>query len=251
MRLTDAPARPTAAERVRSVLAAAQTMTVVTERGRTEVFRAGSGRLTDRLPLRRLLPPAPGARCALPGGEGAAATLEFTDIAPISVRDRIRARVVLPGWLCADGVAPGLWCLAIERAVLCTADGEATVGLQELLTAPTDPLAVPEAGMLTHLAGHHGDLVPVLMRLVEPRLRQAVVRAVPLALDRYGITLRLEYARHHRDVRLAFGAPVDEAVQIRRRIQSLLVAAHRAPYRGPGTAHLGHGVQEGRGAQES
>lgn len=93
------------------------------------------------------------------------------------------------------------------RAVLQTARGISYIGLDELDAAAPDPLAPYEAGMLTHLLDDHADLVTLLLRLVRPMPTAAVARALPVAMDRYGITLRLEEQRGHRDVRLPFPSP--------------------------------------------
>lgn len=61
--------------------------------------------------------------------------------------------------------------------------------------------------MLTHLVDDHGELVPLLLRLVQPQPDKGVKRILPLAMDRYGVTLRLEYSGSHRDVRLPFAKP--------------------------------------------
>ncbi|KJY24430.1 DUF2470 domain-containing protein, partial [Streptomyces katrae] len=53
------------------------------------------------------------------------------------------------------------------------------------------------------------------------------LRALPLALDRYGITLRLEERTGHHDVRLPFPSPLDDVEQSGTQIQALLSAARR------------------------
>ncbi|MFD3543954.1 DUF2470 domain-containing protein [Streptomyces sp. NPDC058662] len=249
MRTSGAPAtpadRPTAAERVRSILAAAHSMTVVTDGLRTEVRHLDG---TDVLGGLHLHPadPAAGLPPAPRSGDRPAIRLEFTDIAPTPVRDRVRARVTVLGRLLtpyadtgADFAAgPGAaaetgrsTCVEFEEAVLETDDGFASVGLEELDAACPDPLAGYEAGMLTHLLDDHSDLVTLLLRLVEPLPATAVVRALPLALDRYGITLRLEERRGHHDVRLPFPSPLDDVEQSGAQIQALFSAARRRSHR--------------------
>ncbi|MFF4604974.1 DUF2470 domain-containing protein [Streptomyces sp. NPDC001339] len=183
-----------------------------------------------------------------------AVLLEFTDVAPAAVRDRVRARVTLSGWLTpdaasgrgADGEAGagadgegGGGCgtdtptlrLDAVRATLETADGTVAVGLDQLVLAAPDPLAADEAAMLTHLADSHEDVVAQLTRLSDPRLLHSVVRVRPLSLDRYGITLRYEYARGHRDIRVPFPRPVREPAQAGEQVQRLLAAARTCPRR--------------------
>jgi hypothetical protein len=175
-----------------------------------------------------------------------AATLEFTDVSPAPVRDRVRARVTVMGWLSAprahgeedeeDGPSTRASrtgpCMEFARAVLETPTAKASVSLDELMGAAADPLATYEAAMLTHLIDDHTELVTLLMRLVEPRLVQGVRRALPLALDRYGITLRLEYARGHHDVRLPFPSHLTDVDQFGIQLQALRSAARRCSHRG-------------------
>lgn len=149
------------------------------------------------------------------------------------MRDRVRARVLLAGRLLTASrhAAPaGSRCMELAHAVLDTGEERITVGLEELMEADTDPLATCEAGMLTHLVDDHSDIVGLLLRLVKPRLVLGVQRALPVAIDRYGITLRLEYARSHQDARLPFPAPIKDIDQAGVRIHALLNAArHRSP----------------------
>ncbi|WP_030773980.1 DUF2470 domain-containing protein [Streptomyces sp. NRRL F-2664] len=234
MRLFGDPATsaalPTAAERIRSILAAAHSMTVVTDGLRTEVRHLDGGDPMGRLHLHP----------AEPGGHAEyrpASHLEFTDVAPTPVRDRVRARVTVTGRLLTPysdlsaGSGADSTCMEFERAELRTAEGVVHVGLEELDAADPDPLAPYEAGMLTHLLDDHRDLVTLLLRLVRPATAAAVVRALPLAMDRYGITLRLEERRGHRDVRLAFPSPLDDVEQSGAQMQALFSAARRRSHR--------------------
>ncbi|MEU3711030.1 DUF2470 domain-containing protein [Streptomyces catenulae] len=228
MRIFSSPGgRPTDAERVRTILASAQSMTVLTDGARTEVSRHS----TDGTPPRLHLHPAPATSDA-PDAR-TVTTLEFTDIAPLPTRSRVRARLTLTGRLLPpNGREEGSGgCLEFGGAVLTTPTGAASVSLDELLTATPDPLATCEAGLLTHLADGHGNLVPLLLRLVEPCLLQRVRRAVPLALDRYGVTLRLEYPLGHHDVRLPFRRRLHDADQFGAQLRSLLATARRASHR--------------------
>lgn len=233
---------PTDAERVRSVLAAAHSMTVVTDGRRTEIRHLDG---TDPLGRLHLHPAEPGGR----GEHRPAIRMEFTDIAPTPVRDRVRARVTLVGRLLTpytdgsdasaggDG-GSGSTCVEFGRAVLEAPDGSRSyVGLDELDAARPDPLASYEAGMLTHLLDDHAELVTLLLRLVRPRpaadpgAGSAILRALPLAMDRYGITLRLEERRGHRDVRIPFPSPLDDVEQSGAQIQALFSAARRSSHR--------------------
>jgi hypothetical protein len=227
---TDAcAARPTNGERVRTVVAAAGSLMVVTDRHSVEL--AGLHTLDDRGRLLLRVPDdcALAAEVALAPRGIVAAVLKFTDIAPTAVRDRVRARVTLTGWFAPvrgntqeSGVPLRL---DFAHAELETAGGTETVGLDELALACADPLAVYEGDMLTHLVDDHSDVVDLLTRLVDPRLVQGVRRVLPVSLDRYGMTLRLEHANSHHDVRLSFPAPLSDAAEAGDRIQALLAAA--------------------------
>ncbi|MET9320561.1 DUF2470 domain-containing protein [Streptomyces sp. NPDC003038] len=239
MRMSGVPAapadRPTDAERVRSVLTAAHSMTVIADGIRTEVRHLDG---TDVLSRLHLHPTAPAAGNPPPPrhDDRPAIRLEFTDVAPTPVRDRVRARVTILGHLLspyADGGDDSTDCTCMEfgQAILETGDGISYVGLEELDAARPDPLAPYEAGMLTHLLDDHPDLVTLLLRLVQPLPAAAVLRALPVAMDRYGITLRLEERRGHRDVRLPFPSPLDDVEQSGAQIQALFSAARRRSHR--------------------
>jgi hypothetical protein len=151
--------------------------------------------------------------------------LEFADVAPVPVRSRIRARL----WL-AGSLEPEEDQLAFRptRIALRRANGVVVVDLDEYASAQPDPLATVEAGLLTHLAGAHPDAVQRLTRLVDPAGLQGAVRVQPLAVDRHGLTLRIERARDHGDVRLTFHAPADDVEQLTERVHVLLAQAARA-----------------------
>lgn len=219
---------PTDAERVRSILTAAHSMTVVTDGLRTEIRHLDG---SDPLGRLHLHPSEPGGHPE----HRPAIRMEFTDVAPTPVRDRVRARVTLIGQLLTPYSDEGQdsTCVEFGQAVLEASDGTRSyVGLEELDAAHPDPLAPYEAGMLTHLLDDHPELVTLLLRLVHPQVPQAaVVRALPLAMDRYGITLRLEERRGHRDVRLPFPSPLDDVEQSGAQIQALFSAARRRSHR--------------------
>ncbi|MER8187902.1 DUF2470 domain-containing protein [Kitasatospora sp. NPDC094015] len=217
--------RPTSAERVLSVLTSAHSMTVVSDGASAEVRRLDGTGVIGRIHLHDPVPPsAPGPAGRIP------VRLEFTDVAPTAVRDRVRARVTVTGLL-AVPYDPGAesTCMEFGQAVVEDADGRAYVTLDELQRSAPDPLACCEAGLLTHLVDDHPELVPLLLRLVTPG--GGLTRALPLALDRYGLTLRLEYPRTHADVRLPFATPVAGADQAGPQIHALLAKARRLSHR--------------------
>lgn len=219
--------QPSPAERVHSILHAARSMTVISDGRHTEVHRldgTGAGHIHLHTPSQDT-PASPQERRPV--------RLEFTDIAPTAVRDRLRARVTVTGLLTApySDESPQSTCMEFGQALLKDGQGRHFVSLNELCSATPDPIAGSEAGMLTHLVDSHRELVPLLVRLVQPQPAKGMLRAVPLAMDRYGVTLRLEYPSTHRDVRLPFATPVSDIDQAGPQIRGLLAAARRASHR--------------------
>ncbi|MEV8588930.1 DUF2470 domain-containing protein [Streptomyces sp. NPDC051180] len=228
MRPFTAPtARPRPAERVRSILTAAHSMNVVTDGLHQEVHRLdGTG------PMGHIHLHDPSEDCQAAGTDRVPVRLEFTDIAPTPVRERLRARVTLTGLLPAPYVAEATdsTCMEFGQALLEDADGRTYVGLDELQAVEPDPLAGAEAALLTHLVAGHAELVPLLLRLVRPRPDRDLVRVLPVALDRYGLTLRLEHRAGHHDARLPFPTPLTDIDQAGPRIHALLAAARRSSH---------------------
>ncbi|MFC9502487.1 DUF2470 domain-containing protein [Streptomyces sp. NPDC057002] len=218
-------AAPAAAERARSVLAAAWSCSVTAEGTREELVGAHTvtedGRVLVTVPEDSALLAA--AICA-PRGEPSA-VLEFADVAPVPVRNRIRARLWLAGWF---AVEEGQLAFRPTRVVLRQSSGAVVVDVDEFTAAAPDPLTTAEARLLTHLADCHADAVERLTRLVEHDSLHGAVRVRPLAVDRHGLTLRIERARAHGDVRLAFHAPADDVAQLTERMHVLLTQASAA-----------------------
>ncbi|MGW1867782.1 DUF2470 domain-containing protein [Streptomyces mauvecolor] len=217
--------QPTPAERMRSIIVAAHSMTVVTDGHHHEVHHLDGTDLLGRIHLHDPGDPLePG-----PQAPRIPIRLELTDIAPTPVRDRLRARVTLSGLVAAPyrGDSTDSTCVEFGQAVIEDARGRTYITLEQLQEAETDPMAAGEAGMLTHLVDDHPALVPLLLRLVEPRLKSGVVRALPVAMDRYGLTLRLEHAVTHWDVRLPFPTPMTDIDQAGVQFHALLTAARR------------------------
>ncbi|MCF4136067.1 DUF2470 domain-containing protein [Streptomyces sp. Tue 6430] len=216
---------PGVAERARSVLAAAWSCAVTAQGGREEFVGAHTvaddGRVFLRVPEDGALPTA--AICA-PRGEPSA-VLEFADVAPVPVRDRVRARLWLAGWFVPED---GRLAFHATRVVLKEPSGAVVVALDEFAAAAPDPLAAAEAHLLTHLADAHPDAVERLTRLVREESLHGAVRVRPLAVDRHGLTLRVERARAHGDVRLPFHAPADDVAQLTERLHVLLTQAAAA-----------------------
>ncbi|MEO3767276.1 DUF2470 domain-containing protein [Streptomyces sp. B5E4] len=240
------PAAPTPAERVRTILATAGSLTLETDGFRCDLVGLHTAAPGPGGPLLRLRPPADSALAArvvcAPTGD-LPVRLHLTDIAPVEVRDRVRARVMLTGWLAPERAQPEADRLVLgfdpAEALVVTAGagtedpGAAVVDLDELAAAAPDPLAVQESAMLLHLADSHRNAVDALTRLLSPSALHGVVRVHPLALDRHGLTLRLEHPRIHHDTRLPFATPLTDPAEAGPAIQTLLYAAHHCPRRGP------------------
>jgi hypothetical protein len=218
-------AAPSAAERARSVLATAWSCAVTAEGGREEFVGAHTvaedGRVLLSVPEDSALLTA--AICA-PRGEPSA-VLEFADVAPVPVRGRIRARLWLAGRLVPD---EDRLAFRPTRIVLRQSSGALLVDLEEFAAAAPDPLASAEARLLTHLADCHPDAVERLTRLVDHAGLHGAVRVQPLAVDRHGLTLRIERDRAHGDVRLPFHTPADDVAQLTERVHALLSQASAA-----------------------
>lgn len=217
---------PTPAERLRSIIAAAHSMTVVTD-GRSEEVHGLDG--DDPLGRVHLHDPSESHDHRVPR---IPIRLELTDVSPAPVRERVRARVTLSG-LVADPYRADSGestCMELGQAVLQDARGRTYVTLEQIQEAAVDPLATCEAAMLHHLVADHPELVPLLLRLVAPGVKRGLVRALPLAMDRYGITLRLERRAGHEDVRLPFPTPMTEVDQAGLQIHALLTAARRSSH---------------------
>ncbi|MFG2576586.1 DUF2470 domain-containing protein [Streptomyces sp. NPDC048481] len=218
-------AAPAAAERARSVLATAWSCAVTAAGAREEFAGAHTvdddGRVVLRVPEDSALLTA--ALCA-PRGEPSA-VLEFADVAPVPVRHRVRARLWLAGWFTPEG---DRLAFRATRIVLGPPSGAVVVDLDDFAQARPDPLADAEARLLTHLADAHPDAVERLTRLLPPDVLHGAVRVRPLAVDRHGLTLRVERARAHGDVRLPFHAPADDVGRLTERVHVLLGQAAAA-----------------------
>ncbi|MFJ8885002.1 DUF2470 domain-containing protein [Streptomyces sp. NPDC102402] len=220
---------PTPAERVLSILTAAHSMTVVSDGlDPIEVHRLDGTAAMGHIHLHE-----PSEAGPAPAGPRIPVRLKFTDIAPTPVRDRTRARVTVTGLLSApySTESPESTCMEFGQAVFEDHRGRSFVTLDTLQETEPDPIATSEAGMLTHLVDDHNELVPLLLRLVQPQPEKGAKRVLPLAMDRYGVTLRLEYAGAHRDVRLPFAKAVSRLDQAGPQIHALLAAARRASHR--------------------
>lgn len=118
-----------------------------------------------------------------------------------------------------DGYA--LLRLTPDSAVLADTTGAEAVEVTDLLAARPDPFCAIEAHWLQHLDSAHPEMVARLAAVtLPPRLRRGRTR--PLAVDRYGMWLRVEAADGDHDVRLSFPRPVTDVQGLNRAVRALL-----------------------------
>jgi hypothetical protein len=174
-----------------------------------------------------------------------AAVLEITDVAPVSVPHRIRGRAWVSGWLTSvPGLAgPGQTMLRLEVGEARVDDlwGSDSVEPEEFAKASVDPLVAHETELLQHLHSVHGAQMQELCGLLGRRADEAgeqEQRAVPLALDRFGLRVRFLVResggcppdRHSTgekcfDARFDFPEPVRDITELRRAMHTLFEAA--------------------------
>ncbi|MEU6075714.1 DUF2470 domain-containing protein [Micromonospora sp. NPDC047074] len=209
------------------MLVGASSLTLRTAEHRADVVGrhavGGDGRLRLDLPARSQL-----AGALARQGE-AVATIEVTDVAPTPVRDRVRGRGSLTGWLTPvavgadrDGAGDLTVVLDLAAAEVSTAGASTAVDPDEFAAAEPDPLAADEAELLCHLDGQHPHTVRQLCRLVDRRDLRGVRRVTPVRLDRHGLVLRIERAGGQHDARLAFTPMLRHADELGGHIAELL-----------------------------
>ncbi|MEU4567971.1 DUF2470 domain-containing protein [Micromonospora sp. NPDC023956] len=207
---------------MRTLLAGTESLTLRTPDHRADLAGRHTvdpdGRLRLALPVDSRI-----ARHLLVAGE-VAAQVEVTGLAPVPMRDRVRSRATLAGWLTVvdPGGADVVARLDLVTAELVDADGDAPVDPDDLAAARPDPLAADEADLLRHLDDQQQQTVWTLARLVPAPLRREARRVHPLRLDRCGLVLRLESATGHRDVRLPFSRSLRGPDQVPAEIARLL-----------------------------
>ncbi|KJS60924.1 DUF2470 domain-containing protein [Streptomyces rubellomurinus] len=218
---------PTTAERALSLLDTASSLTVRALGEQHDLdtpISVHGSRLRLWAPL-----DAPLTSAAARATGGLAVVLDVTDVAPVAVRDRIRARLTLAGrlhlaHLADNGLGVHLR-VDVAHAVLATPYGTGALTAADLALAAPDPLARHEAALLTHFADEHPDALTVLTRLLDPALLARHPEVRPFALDRHGLVLRLDHPDGHRDVRLVFPQPARDTEDFGHRMHELLTAA--------------------------
>ncbi|TGD89339.1 DUF2470 domain-containing protein [Mycolicibacterium sp. CH28] len=235
---------PTTAERVRSAFVYA-----------TEAMLVAEDVAPATTPVHHLLPGgsfalivprdcALAATTAAAAANGVAAMLELTDYAPLPLREPVRSLVWVRGLVHAVpdnavrslldliatedpnpallevGSGRVLLLLDAESVVVADAAGAETVSVNELLTAQPDPFCEFESAWLRHLDADHPEVLARLAEKLPAALRRGRIR--PLGLDRYGVRLRVEGDDVDHDVRLPFGAPVQDVPGLGRAIRLLM-----------------------------
>ncbi|MGH3716954.1 MAG: DUF2470 domain-containing protein [Micromonosporaceae bacterium] len=210
---------PTPAERARTVLRVAPSVSVLTETDEIELT-AVSGADGAGSPLLIAAGTWPADRL-----DEISCVVHAVDVSPTPLRDRVRGEVWLGGWLAAvpyEGpatitppVGDGLTLLRLEVAEVqlrCRVFGGGLlvdIDPDEYAAATVDPLADGEAEWLSHMMAAHTAEFAQLCALVPEQARPAGSQLRPLALDRYGLLLRIDSDAGHRQVRLPFRTPVD------------------------------------------
>ena len=179
-----------------------------------------------------LAPDSPAVRAATHAEDDElTAVLEITDVAPVAVRHRVRARAWVAGWLTPirDG-RPGQLRLEVGEAAVDDLRGSDPVEPDEFAAASADPFATHEAELLQHLAAAHGGQLDWLCALIGGRDGQCAAPngAVPVALDRFGLRVRFHRDGHTYDARFDFPAPVVSHRELRCAMNALFGAARDA-----------------------
>jgi hypothetical protein len=157
------------------------------------------------------------------------AVLELTDVAPVSVPNRIRGRAWISGWLTSvPGITePGRMMLRLEVGEADIDDlwGTENIEADDFAHAEPDPLIAHETDLLQHLHSSHGEQVRALGTLLGDH-GDVPERAVPLSLDRFGLRVRFtECVGRSFDARFEFPGPVRDIAQLRRAMHTLFEAA--------------------------
>jgi hypothetical protein len=216
--------------RLRSILAATYSLTLRVLG--TEAYVAGRHAVADDGRLRIDLPTGSHLTDHLRQQQETVAMVQVTDLAPTPVRDRVRGRGILTGWLTTKAAPTGndqdlRVVLDLATAELITGGRTISVDPDAFAAARPDPLAAAEADLLCHLDTHHPRTVERLCRLVPTRHLHGVRQVRPVRLDRHGVVLRLELTRGDRDVRLRFRAPLCHPDQLGTEIEVLLRETRR------------------------
>ena len=220
---------PTAAERLRSLLRTASSLDLVVGGRRMQLMDSHTTDADGRVLL--AVPDDCALALDLVAGQ-LPARIEITDVAPVAMRDRVRARAVIEGLLTVFGPHPRGRDIRAIVTVLDLVSAELTEGgtvvavtPEQFAAAAPDLLASRESALLCHLVDTHADMVAWLSRLVPAERLHGVRRVHPLRLDRYGVVLRLEFPSADRDARVPFTKPVGVVEEAPSRMLELLARA--------------------------
>ncbi|MGA3541761.1 DUF2470 domain-containing protein [Micromonosporaceae bacterium DT194] len=193
-------------------------------------------------------------------GVPGAVRLDVTQLAPVAVRSRVRARAWVSGTVrrfdpasldtCDNGAVlalldlppVALWAVDPTEIGLIRDGEQATVSVSDYRAARPDPLAGVEAAQLQHLAQRHGDVLEQLATLADPAVTSGPARVVPVAVDADAMVLRIESADGHSDLRLPFAHRVTGHAGFVQELRMLLATAAQcarggrdaAPFSGAG-----------------
>ncbi|MBX7267692.1 DUF2470 domain-containing protein [Micromonospora sp. Llam7] len=173
--------------------------------------------------------------------------LDVTQLVPVAVRSRVRAKVRVLGTVrrfdpasldscdidavmsLLDLPPVALWAVEPVAVGLTQGSVETTVGISAYRAARPDPLAADEAAHLQHLIRQHSDVLHRLATLVDAASTARSARVVPVAVDAGGIVLRAEAPDRHHDVRLPFARRVTTSAGLAEQLRALLAEAARHP----------------------
>ena len=219
--------QPTPAEHARSIVACAASLTLVTQNYRAHL--EGRHEPDERGGLRLVLPADSAVAEELREEGELPVTLELTDVAPVAVRERVRSRLALGGWLeQVPDTGTGEVVAHLEPALvtLDTAGKVHAVDPEAYAAAAPDPLAAVEADVLSHLDAEHRQELDALLARCNPAL-DGRRRTRPLRLDRLGLTVRVERTSGWCDVRIAFPTPVATVEEAGLAVRALGAHRHR------------------------
>jgi len=184
---------------------------------------------------------------------GLPAMLELADLAPVALREPVRALLWISGWLVAPGPTyarrlaldvaeerphhglldlghgASLLRLRPNSVVLADSEGTAALAPADLAAATPDPFCELEDEWLRHLEQVHPELFTALARHIPAQLRAGSgCRVRPLGVDQLGLRLRVEADDADHDVRLAFTSAALTAAQLRAEVTRLVGCSHQA-----------------------
>lgn len=233
------PSRPTAPERVRTVLTRAVEARIAVDGAHPSACRVVQLRPDGSLALTA---PAASGVGDLP--LGATGVLEVIDLAAVPTGESVRTLVWARGRVRpthADDVLPlldqialsnpdpalldvghgdVLVLLEVDSIVVADASGADDVPLAAVHQANPDPFSLSEAAWVRHLHEHHPDIIERLRLRLPRRIRRGSISL--LGLDRYGLQVRTEGPEGRWDFRIPFLTPADDDASLGRALLSLM-----------------------------